>query len=205
MEYATLFDVTNPGLCASDLPVPLGGTSNHFRTDVLRALLRHDAQGAAIVIADPVAIAELASTPVGGSARIAVGGRGSALDPGPVALDVAVVSRSNGLFTLEDRNSHLVASVGVNIDMGPCVVVRHRGVTILLTTRKTPPFDLGQLRSQGIVPEKQRLIVAKAAVAHRRAYDPIATASYTLRTRGPCTSDLPRLPYRRARPIFARD
>lgn len=31
VEYATLFDVINPGLCVLDLPVPLGGTSNHFR------------------------------------------------------------------------------------------------------------------------------------------------------------------------------
>jgi glycosyltransferase XagB len=31
IEYAMLFDVINPGLCALDLPIPLGGTSNHFR------------------------------------------------------------------------------------------------------------------------------------------------------------------------------
>jgi cellulose synthase/poly-beta-1,6-N-acetylglucosamine synthase-like glycosyltransferase len=38
IEYATLFDVINPGLAAIDLPVPLGGTSNHFRTEILRQL-----------------------------------------------------------------------------------------------------------------------------------------------------------------------
>ena len=37
IEYATLFDVINPGLAAIDLPVPLGGTSN-FRTEILRQL-----------------------------------------------------------------------------------------------------------------------------------------------------------------------
>jgi glycosyltransferase XagB len=31
VEYATLFDLINPGLCALDLPIALGGTSNHFR------------------------------------------------------------------------------------------------------------------------------------------------------------------------------
>ena len=31
IEYAILFDVINPGLCALDLPIPLGGSSNHFR------------------------------------------------------------------------------------------------------------------------------------------------------------------------------
>jgi glycosyltransferase XagB len=31
IEYATLFDFVNPGLCALDLPIALGGSSNHFR------------------------------------------------------------------------------------------------------------------------------------------------------------------------------
>src|ERR1700722_4661434 len=31
IEYAILFDIINPGLCALNLPIPLGGSSNHFR------------------------------------------------------------------------------------------------------------------------------------------------------------------------------
>ncbi|MFC6791624.1 glycosyltransferase family 2 protein [Methylobacterium komagatae] len=42
-EYAALFDVLNPALCALDLPVPLGGTTMHLRTDVLRKLGGWDA------------------------------------------------------------------------------------------------------------------------------------------------------------------
>eukprot|EP01037_Dinobryon_pediforme_P007014 gene7014-7083_t len=36
IEYAGLFDVLNPGVAALGLSFPLGGTSNHFRTEVLR-------------------------------------------------------------------------------------------------------------------------------------------------------------------------
>lgn len=36
IEYAALFDVINPGLSALGLPMPLGGTSNHFRATALR-------------------------------------------------------------------------------------------------------------------------------------------------------------------------
>ena len=43
IEYAALFDVINPGLAWLRLPIPLGGTSNHFRTDVLRQLHGWDA------------------------------------------------------------------------------------------------------------------------------------------------------------------
>ena len=41
------------------------------------------------------------------------------------------------------------------------------------------------------------MIGIKAAVGHRRAYDKIASASFTVSTRGPCTSDLARLPYQK--------
>ena len=37
-EYAGLFDVLLPGLAAWRLPLPLGGSSNHFRTSVLRGV-----------------------------------------------------------------------------------------------------------------------------------------------------------------------
>ena len=37
-EYAAQFDLFLPGLAALKLPLPLGGTSNHFRTAVLREI-----------------------------------------------------------------------------------------------------------------------------------------------------------------------
>ncbi len=43
VEYASLFEVTLPGLTRFGLPLPLGGTSNHFRTDILREVQGWDA------------------------------------------------------------------------------------------------------------------------------------------------------------------
>ncbi|WP_262031526.1 glycosyltransferase [Microvirga sp. Mcv34] len=43
IEYAALFDVFNPGLAEIGSPIPLGGTSNHFRTSVLKAVHGWDA------------------------------------------------------------------------------------------------------------------------------------------------------------------
>ncbi len=37
-EYSTWFDLFLPGLSASNAPIPLGGTSNHFRTSSLKEL-----------------------------------------------------------------------------------------------------------------------------------------------------------------------
>ncbi|MBF9195768.1 glycosyltransferase [Microvirga terrestris] len=43
VEYAALFDVFNPGLAEIGSPIALGGTSNHFRTAVLRKVHGWDA------------------------------------------------------------------------------------------------------------------------------------------------------------------
>ncbi|WP_396592956.1 glycosyltransferase family 2 protein [Brevundimonas sp. R86498] len=43
VEYAALFEVTLPAMARLGLPFPLGGTSNHFRVDALRAVGGWDA------------------------------------------------------------------------------------------------------------------------------------------------------------------
>lgn len=43
IEYAQLFDVLNPALARFRLPIALGGTSNHFRTHLMRKALGWDA------------------------------------------------------------------------------------------------------------------------------------------------------------------
>ncbi len=183
----------------------IGGGGPGDCTDVMRAFLKHDIAGAGVIICDAAAVAFLQDVPIGGHATIHIGGKGSRLDLGPVTLEVELISRSDGSFELEDIKSQMVV-LGRTIHMGPSAVVRHRGLTILLTSRRVAPMDLGQWRSQGIDPEKLSAIGIKAAVGHRRAYDPIASASFTVATRGPCTSDLTRLPYRKIRrPVFPLD
>ncbi len=121
-------------------------------------------------------------------------------------VDATLVRLTDGQFELEDKQSHLASMAGTQIDMGPCAVVTAKNVTILLTSRATPPFDLGQWRSQGIEPGEFQVIGVKAAVGHRRAYDHLARSSFTVRTPGPGTSDLLALPYRKIRrPIYPLD
>jgi len=185
----------------------IGGGAPGDGTDVMRALLKYDVAGAGVIIVDAEAVAALQSIPIGGHMTLPIGGKGWPLDPGPVTLEVELISRSDGVFELEDRNSHIAGWLGTRLDvLGPTAVVRHRGLTIMLTSAKLPPFDLAQWRSQGIDPEKLSIIGIKAAVGHRQAYDPIASASFTVRTSGPCTSDLASLPYKHVRrPVFPLD
>jgi microcystin degradation protein MlrC len=184
----------------------IGGGAPGDGTGLLRALVERRIQNAAICINDPAAVQRLTSLDIGAKVALPIGGRGSRIDAGPLTLEVELLRRGDGKFELEDKQSHLASMCGDRFDMGQCAVVRHGGLTILLTSRKTAPFDLGQWRSQGIEPKSLSVIAVKAAVAHRRAYDPIAARMLWVDTPGPCTGNLRSLPYRKIRrPIFPLD
>ncbi|MEO6786511.1 MAG: M81 family metallopeptidase [Chthoniobacteraceae bacterium] len=206
-EIFAQLDLLPPGLTVLVEPSDnIGGGAPGDGTGLLRALVERRIQNAAICISDPEAVQRLSSLAPGARITLPIGGCGSRLDAGPLTLDVELLRCDDGKFELEDKQSHLASMCGDRFDMGPCAVVRHGGLTILLTSRKTPPFDLGQWRSQGIEPTALSVIVVKAAVAHRRAYDPIAARMLWVDTPGPCTSNLRSLPYRKIRrPIFPLD
>jgi microcystin degradation protein MlrC len=170
----------------------IGGGAPGDGTGLLRALIRHGIRNAAICINDPQSVSELEA----GARTIQLGGKGSRLDTGPLELEVELIAMNDGRFELEDKNSHLASMCGDVFDMGRCAVVKHAGLTILITSVKTPPFDLGQWHSQGIAVENLSVVAVKAAVAHRRAYDQIAARMLWVDTAGPCSSNLEALPYR---------
>ena len=110
-----------------------------------------------------------------------------------------LASHNDGRFERKNKQSHLASMVGDYCDMGPYAVVRHDGLTLLLTSIRTAPFDLGQWHSQGVAMGKLKVVVVKAAVAHSAAYDPITARSFTADTSGPCSSNLKRLPHQHPR------
>ncbi len=184
----------------------IGGGTTGDATGALRALLKYNLQPSTIIIADPTSVSALRDKRIGQIVELEVGGRQNPFDEGPLPLQAVLLNKSDGRFTLEDRQSHLASMCGIHIDMGPSAVIESNGVTILLTSKPTPPFDLGQLRSQGILPEKQAAIVVKAAVGHKQAYDPITSRTVFIETPGPCPTDLTRLPFQSLiRPIFPLD
>ncbi len=190
----------------------IGGGAPGDGTGLLRVFLDLGVEKAAVAINDPFTVNELKSWaestgwPDGeSSARcvVEVGGRHSAPDLGPVKMEVELLSFSDGVFELVDKKSHLASLAGDRVEMGPCAVVLCKGVTILLTSRATPPMDIGQWLSQGIDPSKFSFLGVKAAVAHRGAYGPIADRMLWADTPGPCSSRLSRFAFQKLRrPIF---
>lgn len=184
----------------------VGGGAPGDATALARAMIDRGIPGSVAMVCDGEAVREASRRNPGERFRLAIGGKKWTHGPGPLDVEVELLSTSDGKFELEDPESHLASMGGRRVDMGPCAVVRHAGMRILLMTRNTPPWDLGQLRSQGIEPTECSVIAIKAAVAHRRAYDAIATGSVTVDTPGPCSSNLKLFPYLRLRrPVFPLD
>ncbi|MBM83402.1 MAG: microcystin degradation protein MlrC [Planctomycetaceae bacterium] len=184
----------------------IGGGAPGDATTILREFVERGIDNCAVIINDPESVQKLSDVQVGDSVTLNIGGKTNDMTEGPVELEVTLLSKSDGQFELEDHNSHLASMNGIYINMGPSATVQHGGLRILLTSRKTPPFDLGQFRSQGIVPEELSVIGVKAAVAHRRAYDKITGVTYTVDTAGPCSSNLKTFTFEKLRrPIFPLD
>ncbi len=184
----------------------IGGGAPGDGTVVLRGLLEAQVPHSAVAINDPAAVDILRRHDIGAKLSLELGGKGSRLDPGPVLTEVELIHLSDGKFRLEDPQSHLSSMYGQNFRMGDTAVVRAGELTILLTSNKTPPFDLGMWRSQRLNPEDFSLVGIKAAVAHKRAWDKITKQSYTVDVPGPCSSNLRNLPYRNIRrPIYPLD
>ena len=183
----------------------IGGGAPGDLTYILKALVDNQITNAGVIINDPQTVQVLSEHAPGAQIAVDIGGKSGVIGAQPLPLCVELVHLSDGVFKLEDPHSHL-AAIGDTICMGPCALVKHHDIYILLTSRPTPPFDLAQWRSQGIQPEELSVIAVKAAVAHRQAYDPISLASFTVDTPGPCPENPNRLPYRHIRrPVFPLD
>jgi microcystin degradation protein MlrC len=183
----------------------IGGGAPGDLTIVLQGLLQRGMQNAGVAVADAEAVRELWPLEREQRRRLMIGGKSGVIGAQPLDLEVEIISKSDGKFTLEDPHSHMAVN-GLHWDMGSTVVARSAGVTLLLTSVKMAPMDLAMWRSQGIDPEDFFVINVKAAVAHRQAYDPIAKASYFVNTAGPCANDVRVLPFTRLkRPVYPLD
>jgi microcystin degradation protein MlrC len=184
-----------------DGPDNIGGGAPGDGTVLLAELLRQGATEAAVVIADPEAVAAAYSAGVGGAFAGDVGGKTDRFHGDPVPVRGTVRLLADGRFTY--RGSYMT---GQERSMGLTAVLDVAGNHLVLTERKTMPFDAQHLRAVGISPEWCRAIVVKSATAWRAAFADIAGPVYEADTPGICTTNLANLPYQHLRrPIFPLD
>lgn len=175
----------------------IGGGAPGDGTGILEPLLATGRGGIVAALADPEAVKACKTAGVGERVSVEIGGKTDRHHGRPVRFEGTVRHLSEGIFDLENPQSHLASMGGTRIRMGESAVIENDQAIVLLTSRKTAPMDLGHLHSQGVRPEDADFVIVKAAVSHRDAYDPIARASYNVDSPGLCTSNLKRLPYER--------
>ena len=175
----------------------VGGGSAGDGTVILEALVRHRAKDAVIVIADPEAVATAAEAGEGGAFAASVGAKVDDRHGAPVPIRGVVTRLGDGRYV--HKGTYMT---GYETSMGRCAVVDAGGIRILLTSRRTMPFDAEQVRCMGIEPAEQRIIVVKSASAWRAAFESVARHVIFVDTPGVCASNLEHFDYRR-RPVPA--
>ncbi|MCC2668097.1 MAG: MlrC domain protein [Armatimonadetes bacterium] len=185
----------------ADVADNVGGGSPGDGTVLLQALLHHRAKDAVILIADPEAVRACLQAGVRERVTVPVGGKVDRMHGDPVTVTGTVRALTDGIF----RNIGPMRD-GLVDDQGRTAVVDVDGLTLVITERKLPMWNLQQLRSCGIEPAEQRIIVCKGAIAHRAAYAPIAGRMIEVETPGSCSGDVRRFPYENIRrPLFPID
>lgn len=154
----------------------IGGGSAGDGTFILQELLKQKAEGWVVVVSDAEANSSAFTAGVGGAFDQMVGGKTDRIHGDPVRIRGRVRSLHSGQY-VEPEVRH---GGGRYRDMGPTAVIEVEGSTrdlpnlLLLTNRPSSPNSLHQLISNGVYPERQRILVAKGTTAPRAAYEPIA-------------------------------
>lgn len=148
----------------------IGGGSPGDSTFILSELIKQNASGYVVVICDPECVQSCVQAGVGNKVSLQVGGKADNQHGEPVSIRGTIRSIHDGHF-IETEPRH---GGQRNHDQGLTAVVTVDDSLVVLTSKRQTPFSLHQLYSLGIDPERMRMIVVKAAIAYRAAYEPIA-------------------------------
>ena len=181
---------TRPVIIADTQDNPgAGGDSN--TTGMLRALVRQDAQRAALGnMVDPTAAAKAHDAGVGAHIDIALGGFSNVVGDAPF----------EGRFTVEAvSDGKLIASGpfygGAPLDLGLSACLRIGGVRIVVISHKAQMADQQMYRFVGIEPTDQAILVNKSSVHFRADFDAIAETILVCTAPGPMPVSPASLPF----------
>ena len=170
-------------------------------TILLAELLKQGATDALVMLCDPEACASAIAAGVRQEITLKVGGKFDRHHGEPVEITAKVRRLSDGIYRNIGPMRH-----GVLEDQGRTAVLDTGRVSVILTERRMPMWNLEQLRVLGIEPTRLRIVTVKAAIAYRAAYEPIATKIIEVDTPGLSAADVRRFHYTKLlRPIYPLD
>lgn len=154
-----------------DMGDNIGAGSPGDSTSVFAELMRQDARDAVTVLYDPEAARSCVEAGIGAAVKMGVGGKSDKQHGDPVEISGRVRSLHDGRFhETEPRHGGQT-----EFDQGLTAVVElANGSFVVLNSARTMPISIHQLTSLGILPERRKIVVVKAAIAYRAAYEPLA-------------------------------
>jgi len=202
VEEAVARAATLPGpVCLLDMGDNVGGGSPGNGTWLIHELVHQKVGPAFACLYDPTAVMQADAVGVGARIRLSVGGKTDDFHGSPFQAAFVVRFVGDGRFS-ESQVRH---GGFTEFDQGQIAIVQTEDglLTLMLTTRRTPPFSLRQLTAFGLAPESFQVLVAKGVNAPLAAYQSVCPTFLRVNTRGVTMADVTQLPYHhRRRPMF---
>ena len=181
-----------------------GGTMD--TTDTLREIIRQDLDDVVFFgIYDPDAVQQAILAGIGTTVTLSIGARlpmpQLPVASAPLTVTGTVQTISSGSFRLKGG-----LTPGLQIFMGPTVVLDTGKVQIVLLSRHIEPTAQEMLQVLGIDPSRKKYVAIKSCVHWRADLGKIAREIVECAGVGVCTSDYGQLAFRKVRrPVFPLD
>jgi microcystin degradation protein MlrC len=181
-----------------------GGTMDTIA--VLAEILRQGLEDVAVfAIFDPEAVQQAIAAGIGARVTLSIGGKiampAIPAESPPLTVTGTIKTISDGRY----KNRGPMAR-GVQMEMGPSVVLDIGAAEIVLISRHVEPSDLNCLLSLGIDPMQKRYVMLKSRIHWRAGLGKLAKAVVDCAGVGVCTSDYGQLDFKKVRrPIYPLD
>ena len=186
---------TKPVVIADTQDNPGGGGDSNT-TGMLRALVKCEAQGAAIgLMVDGAAARAAHEAGAGHDITIALGGQSGVDGDAPFHATFRVEQLSDGYCRYDGPMMN-----GKETHAGPSARLSLGGVQIVVSTYKDQMLDRNLYRMAGVQPEEMKILVNKSSVHFRADFQPIAEAILVAKAPGPLRADPADFPWTRLAP-----
>jgi microcystin degradation protein MlrC len=183
-----------------DMGDNVGAGAPGHGTHLLKELQGRRIGSSLIFLHDPDSVGQAVEAGVGASFELRLGGVCDGLHGRPVTAKCKVISLHDGRF----EEFRVRYGGVVEFDQGRTAVVEtDRGVTVMLTSRRVPPFSMEQLQSCGLNPGDFKVFAVKGVIAPLATYGPVVDRVIPVNTPGVTCAELKQLPFHsRRKPMF---